>query len=324
MTGESDGGGAREAKVVSLQTGLLLEPRAASLRVEHETFVLQGRELGVSELAEIRGLIAAQPEWSRYRLSRVLCERWNWRTATGQMKDMAARTLLLKLEERGLVQLPARRWASPNRMRRKRLVKVAHTQSPVFGGLVEMVPLEVLELSQVPAELALFETLLNSYHYLGHTSTVGMNLKYLVRDRQGRAVACALFGSAAWKCAARDRFIGWPESARRLHLQRITNNTRFLVMPWVDVRELASHVLGRIARRLRADWMRKYAEPLSLVETFVDTSRFTGVCYRAANWIPVGETTGRTRQDRFSRIEVPRKAVLVRPLVANFREELAA
>jgi len=292
--------------------------------VEHETMVMQGQELGTAELTQIRTLIGTQPGWSRYRLSRELCLLWDWRTATGQMKDMAARTLLLKLEQRGLVQLPARRWASPNRMLRKRLVKVAYTREPVVGGLAELQPLEVVELSQAPAELALFETLLNEHHYLGHTSTVGMNLKYLVRDRQGRPVACALFGSAAWKCAARDQFIGWSEATRARHLQRITNNTRFLVMPWVEVRHLASHVLGRIARRLRADWRRKYAEPLSLVETFVDTSRFAGVCYRAANWIPVGETTGRTRQDRFSRIKVPRKGVLVRPLVANFREELSA
>ena len=162
------------------------------------------------------------------------------------------------------------------------------------------------------------------HHYLSYTSTVGMNLKYLVRDRQGRPVACALFGSAAWQCAARDEFIGWAPATRRRHLQRITNNTRFLVMPWVEVKLLASHVLGGILRRLRGDWRRKYAQPLSLVETFVDTSRFAGVCYRAANWIAVGETTGRTRQDRFNRIAVPRKAVLLRALVANFREELAA
>lgn len=288
----------------------------------HETIILQGRELGLAELSEIRTLLATEPEWSRYQLSRALCERWNWRTATGQIKDMAARTLLLKLEQQGLVELPARRRASPNRMRCKRLVRVAHTREPVVGRVRDLQPLEVVELSQAPADLALFESLLHEHHYLSYTSPVGMNLKYLVRERHGRPVACALFGSAAWKCAARDRFIGWSTETRARHLQRITNNTRFLIPSWVEVAHLASHVLGRIQRRLRGDWRGKYAEPLSLVETFVDTSRFAGACYRAANWLPVGETTGRTRQDRFSRIEVPRKAVLVRPLVANFREEL--
>lgn len=285
---------------------------------------MQGLELGASELTQIRTLIATQPGWSRYRLSRELCQLWDWRTATGQIKDMAARTLLGKLQERGLVELPARRCASPNRMRHKRVVAVSHSQEAVHASLAELQPLQIVELSESPGELALFESLLHTHHYLSYTSTVGMNLKYLVRDRQGRPVACALFGSAAWKCAARDRFIGWSGPTRARHLQRITNNTRFLIPPWVEVPHLASHVLGRIDRRLRADWRRKYAEPLSLVETFVDTSRFTGVCYRAANWLPVGETTGRTRQDRFNRIEVPRKAVLVRPLVDNFREELGA
>jgi hypothetical protein len=237
---------------------------------------------------------------------------------------MAARALLGKLQERGLVELPARRCASPNRMRHKRVVAVFHAQEALGASLAELQPLQIVELSEAPGDLALFEFLLHTHHYLSYTSTVGMNLKYLVRDRQGRPVGCALFGSAAWKCAARDRFIGWSERTRHLLLQRITNNTRFLIMPWVEVRHLASHALGRIGRRLRADWRRKYAEPLSLVETFVDASRFAGVSYRAANWIPVGETTGRTRQDRFSRIEVPRKSILVRPLVANFREELGA
>jgi hypothetical protein len=292
--------------------------------MESETMVLQGRELGPTQLAEVRSLIASRSDWSRYRLSRALCDLWAWRTATGQLKDMAARTLLLKLEARGMVSLPVRRRASPNRMRCKRLVWAPHTREPVVGRLADLLPLEVVELSRAPAELALFETLLHAHHYLSYTSTVGMNLKYLVRDRQGRPVACALFGSAAWKCAARDRFIGWSAATRARHLQRITNNTRFLIPAWVQVPHLASHVLGRIGRRLRADWRRKYAEPLSLVESFVDTSRFAGVCYRAANWIPLGETTGRTRQDRFSRIEVPRKTVMIRPLVANFREELAA
>jgi hypothetical protein len=292
--------------------------------MEPETMVLQGRELGTAELTQIRALIQTEPGWSRYRLSRELCLLWDWRTATGQLKDMAARTLLGKLQARGLVELPARRCASPNRMRHKRVVPVTHAREAVRARLAELQPLQIVELSETPGELALFESLLHTHHYLSYTSPVGMNLKYLVRDRQGRPVACALFGSAAWKCAARDRFIGWSETARARHLQRITNNTRFLVLPWVEVKLLASHVLGRILRRLRKDWRRKYAQPLSLVETFVDPSRFAGVCYRAANWLPVGETTGRTRQDRFSRIEVPRKRVWVRPLVAHFREELAA
>ena len=159
---------------------------------------------------------------------------------------------------------------------------------------------------------------------LSHTSSVGLNLKYLVRDCHGRPVSCLLFGSAAWQCAARDEFIGWSAAERERALQQITNNTRFLVMPWVQVRHLASHVLSRVLRQLRTDWQRKYSRPLHLVETFVDTSRFAGSSYRAANWIEVGQTTGRTRQDRSNQIHVPPKRVLVYALNKNFRRALCS
>jgi len=153
---------------------------------------------------------------------------------------------------------------------------------------------------------------------------VGLNLKYLVRDCQGRPLSCLLFGSAAWRCAVRDQFIGWSPATRQNHLQQVTNNARFLLLPWVRVPHLASHVLSRVLRRLPRDWRRKYARPLDLVETFVDTSRFTGGCYRAANWIELGQTTGRTRQDRNHRLQASPKQVWVYPLAAQFRRRLCA
>jgi len=207
-------------------------------------------------------------------------------------------------------------------MHHKRVAPVAHTTEPIHSPLRELLPLEVHELSRHPEEQPLFECLLHRYHYLSHTSSVGLNLKYLISERRGRPVACLLFGSAAWKCAVRDQFIGWSAPERERALQQITNNSRFLVLPWVDVRHLASHVLSRVVRQLRADWQRKYARPLHLVETFVDTSRFVGSCYRAANWIEVGQTTGRTRQDRWNQIQVPPKRVLVYPLSPDFRAAL--
>jgi hypothetical protein len=207
-------------------------------------------------------------------------------------------------------------------MRHKRVVRVDHATEPIRASLRELLPLEVHELSRYPEEQPLFEWLLHRYHYLSHTSSVGLNLKYLIYERQMRPVACLLFGSAAWKCAVRDQFIGWSAPERERALQQITNNSRFLVLPWVDVRYLASHVLSRVVRQVRADWHRKYSRPLHLVETFVDTSRFVGSCYRAANWIDLGHTTGRTRQDRLNRIQVPRKRVLVYPLTSDFRSAL--
>lgn len=291
--------------------------------MDEGSLILQGRALGGAELGQIRELIAAHGQASRYRLSRLLCEAWDWRSPRGQLKDMAARSLLLKLEQRGWVQLPARRRASPNRMRHKRVPLPPPAIEPVEEALGALQPLRIQELSEAAEEQPLFESLVHHHHYLGYTSSVGMNLKYLVRDRQGRPVACALFGSAAWRCAARDQWLGWDEGTRARGLQRLTNNTRFLIVPGVRVPHLASHVLGQLMRRLRADWHRKYQAPLSVVETFVDRSRFAGTCYRAANWIRVGATVGRTRQDRYHRLAVAPKAVYVYPLVANFREELA-
>ena len=226
-----------------------------------KSLVMQGRSIGPAELEQVRGLLAAHPDWSRYRLSCELCQVWNWRNQVGQIKDMAARSLLLKLEERGWVALPARRRLSPNRMRHKQIRRLPHPTDPVF------------------------DSLLHQYHYLGYTGPVGQNVKYLVRDRQGRDLACLLFGAAAWKTRGRDAFIGWTAAQRQAHLGQVANNSRFLILPWVRVPELASHILGRVARRIAADWQGRYGHRVALLETFVERGRFRGSCYRAANWI---------------------------------------
>ena len=188
----------------------------------------------------------------------------------------------------------------------------------------DLLPLAVSVVEPGTADLRLFNCLLHRYHYLVHHNTVGENLRYLVRDRLGRPVACALFGSAAWKCADRDAFLGWERGVRERNLQRLTNNTRFLVLPWVVVPHLASHVLGLMARRIRADWQAKYGHPVHALETFVDRDRFRGTCYRAANWLWLGATRGRTRNDREHRIRAAVKDVYLYPLVADFRRELGA
>ena len=286
--------------------------------------VIQGRIIGAAEVADIRQIIAENPAFSRYKLSRVLCDLWNWRDPTGQIKDMAARTLLGKLQERGWICLPAKRRESPNRMRHKRVVAVEHARDPITTSLSELTPLQVHEISQWPEGLPLYECLLQQHHYLSYTGTVGLNLKYLVLDRRGRPLSCLLFGSAAWQCAARDNFVGWSACERETHLQQITNNTRFIILPWVHVPHLASHVLSQVLQRLANDWRIKYARPLDLVETFVDTSRFEGRCYRAASWLCLGQTTGRTRQDRWNRVNAPPKLVFVYPLSKSFRRNLRA
>jgi len=285
---------------------------------------MQGRNVTDADIRLIRGLLAEHSEWGRSRLSEELCRRWEWRNAQGRLKDMAARTLLLKLERCGHIRLPKRRGPSPNGRRNRHVPVVQQPTEPICGALRELRPLAVSLVTHGSEDLRLFNGLLAGYHYLGHRNTVGENLRYLVRDRLGRPVACALFGSAAWKCAARDAFLGWDRPVRERNLQGLTNNTRFLVLPWVLVPHLASHVLGLMARRIRADWQAKYGHPVHAMETFVDRERFQGTCYRAANWLRLGATRGRTRNDREHRIRAAVKDVYLYPLIPDFRRELCA
>ena len=294
----------------------------------HEPCTLQGRLIGAAQVEQIRQWLAAHPEGSRRQLSQHLALAWDWRNAAGQLKDMAARTLLLKLEQRGWITLPPRRRVPTNRMRQKRppTPEVTPPGSPLMGPLGLLLPLILTEVSVGPgaALRSLCEGLLHRYHYLGHRGGVGENLQYLVQDRQGRPVACVLFGAAAWQCADRDRFIGWTSIQRAQNLSRVTNNTRFLILPWVRVPHLASHILAGVARRVSRDWQAKYGHPIDLMETFVQCDRFAGTCYRAANWQRVGSTRGRTRQDRADGTwhQVPLKDVYVFPRHPRFRQRL--
>jgi hypothetical protein len=182
--------------------------------------------------------------------------------------------------------------------------------------------LQVQEVSGERAGRNEMAAALSQFHYLGFGGTVGENLQYMVRSGSGRLLACMVFGSAAWKCQDRDRFIGWTVAQRKAHLPAVTNNTRFLILPWVQVPHLASWALGAVLRRLSRDWQTKYGHAISMVETFVQQDRFRATSYRAANWIHVGQTTGRTRQDRFYSLQTPIKDVYVYPLQRNFRQHL--
>ena len=286
--------------------------------------VVQGRELSAEDIGQMQGLMAAHPDWCRSRLSQELCRLWDWRNANGLLKDMAARTLLLKLERSGYIQLPARQRPSSNGFRNRSVPVVAPASEPIRGVLGDLQPLSAYVVAPVSADMHLFNGLLAGHHYLGHRNTVGENLRYLVRDRMSRPVACALFGSAAWKCSDRDAYIGWDRLTRERNLQSLTNNTRFLILPWVAIPHLASHVLGLIARRIDADWQAKYGHPVYALETFVNRERFQGTCYRAANWLRLGTTLGRTRNDREHRIRAAVKDVYLYPLVADFRQRLCA
>jgi hypothetical protein len=286
---------------------------------------LQGRPFGLTQLTEIQSLLRQYPQASRYQLSRQLAALWNWRTATGQLKDMAARTLLLKLNQQGLIQLPERRWASPTRSGRPplRAEALALKESALASSLAPLQPLIIQEVSQRGHEecRAQLEACLERYHYLGYRSRVGQNLQYWVCSAQGRPLAAVVFGAPAWQCAVRDRWIGWSSTQRAQRLGWVLNNTRFLILPWVRVPHLASHLWGRISRRIGTDWQTKYRQPLYLLETFVDRQRFAGTCYRAANWSPLGQTQGRGRQGPHEP-STSIKDVYVYPVHPHFRQHL--
>jgi len=259
-------------------------------------------------------------------LSQELARHWDWRNAAGQLKDMAARTLLVKLHQRGLIALPPRRQVPTNRMRCRAAAPAqgVGAQTPLQCGLSQLGVLTVDEVSARAPERAWVRAALGRFHYLGFGGAVGENLQYVVRQSQGRPLACLVFGAAAWKCQDRDRFLGWSAEQRQRHLGWIANNTRFLILPWVRVPHLASWILGQVSRRIAQDWQAKYGHPIVVLETFVERERFAGTAYRAANWRGVGATTGRTRQDRHTCLHTPVKDIYLYPLRRHFREVLQA
>ena len=287
-----------------------------------KVMVVQGRKITPADIQLIQQLIADNPSWGRTWLSKELCRLWNWRNLKGQVKDMACRSLLLKLERSDHILLPAPKCDSARAFRNRPIASVPHLTEEIRGSLKTLRPLRITKISPRTEDDTLFNYLLFRYHYLGYKGIVGENIKYLVRSCSGRPLACLLFGSAAWKTNPRDLFIGWNSLNRKNRLNYITNNMRFLILPWVKVPHLASHILSRISRRLSSDWISKYGHPVYLLETFVDQTRFRGVCYRAANWILTGQTKGRTRNDRDHIIKAPVKDVYVYPLSKKFREAL--
>jgi hypothetical protein len=287
------------------------------------TIRVQGRDLSPTDIDEIKKKIDAHPDWHRTRLSREICAEWEWKDEVGRIKDMACRTMLLKLERRGLLTLPAARGPNVNHSRGKIFQPVLHDTSTIKTALRTLQPLFLIRADN-GAEAVLWQTLLSQYHYLGFTTRVGHSLSYLVQACNGRTVACLLFGAAAWKTAARDCYIGWTPKQRQRNVSRVVNNMRFLIPPWVQVPHLAGHVLALALRRLPTDWKSKYGFSPVLVETFVEQERFKGTCYKATNWRYVGTTTGRSRQDRNHKIQVPIKDVYLYPLCREFKKTLCA
>lgn len=287
-----------------------------------EIWKYRGRVLGAAEIALIGQVMAAHPQDSRRAISRRLCEAWNWRQPNGALCDQTCRGLLLALERAGRIQLPVVRFRPPNPLAQRRPPEaVIADDRPVTGPLSSLLPIEIEAVRRRPEE-PLFNSLIEQYHYLGYEQPVGEHLKYLVKVR-GQAIACMAWSSAPRHLGARDRFIGWDQAMRLRGLRLIAYNTRYLILPWVKVPHLASHILGRVARRVSSDWEQVYGHPIHLLETFIDPERFTGACYRAANWMVVGETTGRGKDAVSWKPNRSRKQILVLPLHRRFRQLLS-
>ena len=282
----------------------------------------RGREISAEEIVFIRGLIAEHPRASRRALSQQLCKAWGWKQANGAPRDMVCRGLLLMLHRAGQIVLPPVRYTPPNPLvRRARPAPVLIDTTPLHGRLSQLGRLDFHQVRRTGDE-PLFNSLIEHHHYLGYEQPVGEHLKYLVWA-QGRPMACLAWSSAPRHLGSRDHFIGWSAEARRRNIRFLAYNTRFLILPWVQVEHLASHVLGRTARVLSGDWERIYGHPIYFLETFIDPTRFRGTCYRAANWLVLGRTTGRGKNCPSKRPNRSIKEVLGYPLTARFRQLLA-
>ena len=286
----------------------------------------RGRSVTDAEVAYIRQLIADNPASSRRALSQKLCEAWNWRQANGALREMVCRSLMLMLHRAGQIELPPVRWVNQNPLarrgadRRKPVPTLVDTTS-LQSSLAAIRPLEFRQVRHTWEE-PLFNSLLDRYHYLGYAQPVGEHLKYLVYAL-GRPIACLAWSSAPRHLGPRDRFIGWSSEARRKNIRFLAYNTRYLILPFVEVEHLASHILGRMAQLLSEDWNRVYSHPIHYMETFVDPGRFRGTCYRAANWKVLGRTAGRGKDAPTKKPNRSIKEVLGYPLRQDFRRRLS-
>ena len=281
----------------------------------------RGREVTDADVAFIQELIDAHPTLSRRGLSQKLCAAWNWVQPNGQPRDMVCRGLMLALHRAGHIELPPVKATPPNPLaQRPKPVPIEIDLTPLRETLRGLGPLHIEQVRRTARE-PLFNSLIEEHHYLGYTQPVGAHLKYLV-SAENRPIACLAWSSAPRHLGCRDRFIGWSMESRRRNIGLLAYNLRFLILPGVEVPHLASHLLGQMARRLPEAWQRMYGHPVYFLETFVDPQRFRGTCYRAANWILLGRTTGRGKADQTHRPNRPIKEVWGYPLCRRFRERL--
>lgn len=281
-----------------------------------------GRDFSEEDLETVRGIVAEDPALTRAEISRRVCDALGWRKPNGTLKDMSCRVALLRMQDDGLVKLPPPRWGNGNGKPWRRRTAAGQPGFPITADAGDLTDLR-LELVDQSGPTQLWNEYIDRYHYLGYTPLPGAQLRYLATAR-GQVIAVLGFGAAAWKTKPRDEFIGWTPKQREANLHLVVNNARFLILPWVRSRHLASRLLGMARRRIPGDWEERYSYRPVLLETFVESERFAGTSYKAANWLCVGETTGRGKLDVHHTAKGPVKTVWLSPLRKNFRKALCA
>lgn len=280
--------------------------------------IIRGREITQDDIKIIRETIDGYYNNGRTYISRQICHRWKWYQANGQTKDMACRYIMLALEKDGLIRLPPS-GNSQNNTRRS-IKKIMLEENPL-SGTVKDHPLPELRLLKTYQECQTWNRIIHSYHYQGYQVMVGQNCKYIAYIA-GKPAACLGWGSAAWSVAARDKWIGWDKETKDKNLHRVVNNIRFLILPWIKIKNLASYLLSLNIGCLRKDWRQKYGEDIYLLETFVEKDRFKGTCYRAGNWTYLGETKGSAKKGSLHIYHGSIKDIYVYPLYRDFRDKI--
>ena len=278
-----------------------------------------GKPFTETDLETVKKIIRENPAAHRLRLSQIICKEFNWVSENGRLKEMSCRAALLKLYRKGLVELPAPQ-RKKNNNAKTQITNISDPRFPIEKDITELTDIKI-SFVITRTETRLWNELIERYHYLRHKPLAGANIKYLVYCNEGLLGAIS-FSASAWKTAPRDKWIGWDNKTREKNLQLIINNSRYLILPWVKVKHLASKVLGMCARQIRSDWKQRYNYEPVLLETFVEKDRFRGTCYKAANWIYVGQTQGRGKKDVHKEYKLPIKDIWMYPLGKDFREIL--
>jgi hypothetical protein len=281
---------------------------------------IRKRTITSADIDFIQNIIYQNWDKGRTQISKILCQEWNWVQPNGRLKDMACREILLTLYRKGLISYPPGLHDGNNKKRNQSIPFVSTDSTPLIAKLSDLEPVELKLVRSTNLE-TLYNSLVQEHHYLGFRQIVGNHLKYMAYIGE-RPVACIGWGSAAWSVKSRESFIGWDKKTKENNLHLVANNTRFLILPWVSVKCLASKILALNAKRISNDWLDVYHHPLYLLETFVEQNRFKGTCYKAANWIKVGQTKGTAKRGHDHLAHGIIKDVLLYPLGKNFRQKL--